>query len=152
MIFDVIDTLTGKLADTYQIAKTEDWANNLLASDIDGFALHEDGTLLLIDDCNNIAYPSRDRFNLVFENTSTAEFITHERMENEAIAIEVEAARKAGGYKPFDLNTYLDGLKKREATESITGAAVTQPAGCGWVDTPSGRAWLDAGGVMHHPV
>ena len=67
MKFNVIDTKTGDNPDVFRIAKTEEWAKGLLAFDIDGFALHEDGTLLLIDDCNNIAYCPTGRFRIDIE-------------------------------------------------------------------------------------
>lgn len=60
--FEVIDNQTGQHPDVEKIALTEEWAKRLIYCDIDGFAIMEDGTLILIDDCNNIAYPPSDRF------------------------------------------------------------------------------------------
>jgi len=48
-----------------------------------------------------------------------------ERQENEAIANGVEAARKQGAYRNFDLNAYRDALEKRQSSETVTSAAVT---------------------------
>lgn len=66
--FDVIDTKTGTYPDCEKIALTEEWAKHLIYCDIDCFAINEDGNLLLIDDCNNIAYAPADRFKVVFNH------------------------------------------------------------------------------------
>ena len=66
--FRVIDTKTGKEADTYEIALHEDWAKHLIYCDIDGWALGDDGALMLIDDCGRFAYADRERFKVVWED------------------------------------------------------------------------------------
>lgn len=65
--FFVIDKKTGEVADVCKIALKEKWAKHLLYCDIDSFAIKEDGTLILIDDCNNIAYCPYDRFEIKAE-------------------------------------------------------------------------------------
>jgi hypothetical protein len=64
--FKVIDKLTGKEADIKAIAETEEWAmllwNYSMHIDMDGFAIKEDGTLLLMDECGNFVYCPKDRF------------------------------------------------------------------------------------------
>ena len=65
--FAVIDKKTGKVADVCNIALKEEWAKHLIYCDIDSFAIKEDGTLILIDDCNNIAYCPYDRFKIKAE-------------------------------------------------------------------------------------
>lgn len=66
--FRVIDTKTGKEADTYEIALHEDWAEHLIYCDIDGWAIGEDGSLVLLDDCLNAAYPpDKERFKVVWD-------------------------------------------------------------------------------------
>ena len=67
MTFKVIDKKTGKEADTYKIALKEDWAKHLIYCDMEGFAIEEDGTLVLMDECGNVAYCPDDRFEIVFE-------------------------------------------------------------------------------------
>lgn len=67
MTFNVIDKNTGVYPDVEEIAQTEEWAKNLIYCDIDSFAISEDGALLLMDDCGNIAYCPHDRFDVVFE-------------------------------------------------------------------------------------
>ena len=67
MTYKVIDKKTGKEADTYQIALKEDWAKHLIYCDIEGFAIEEDGSLVLLDECGNVAYCPADRFEIVFE-------------------------------------------------------------------------------------
>ena len=60
--FKVSDKLTGKEADIKAIAETEEWAMLLMHIDMDGFAIKEDGTLLLMDECGNFVYCPKDRF------------------------------------------------------------------------------------------
>lgn len=67
MIFKVIDKKTGKEADTYKIALKEEWAKSLIYCDIEGFAITEDGELILADECGKFAYCSDDRFEIVFK-------------------------------------------------------------------------------------
>ena len=65
--FIVIDNKTGKEADTYDIALHEDWAKHLCYCDMDGWAIEEDGTLLLVDECGQFAYADRERFKVKWE-------------------------------------------------------------------------------------
>jgi hypothetical protein len=65
--FIVIDNKTGKEADTYNIALHEDWAKNLCYCDMEGWAIEEDGTLLLVDECGRFAYADRERFKVKWE-------------------------------------------------------------------------------------
>ena len=69
MKFKVIDKKTGKEADTYQIALKEDWAKDLMYCDMEGFAVEEDGTLLLVDECGKFEYCPQDRFEIVWGET-----------------------------------------------------------------------------------
>lgn len=65
--FTVIDTKTGKEADEYEIALHEDWAKHLCYCDMEGWAIENDGTLLLVDECGQFAYADRERFKVVFD-------------------------------------------------------------------------------------
>ena len=65
--FTVIDTKTGKEADEYEIALHEDWAKHLCYCDMEGWALENDGTLLLVDECGRFAYADRERFKVVWD-------------------------------------------------------------------------------------
>lgn len=60
--FSVIDNQIGKPADTEQIALTENWASHLIYCDMEGFAITEDGALVLLDECGNYAWCPPDRF------------------------------------------------------------------------------------------
>ena len=60
--FTVIDTKTGEEADTFNIALHEDWAKQFCYCDIDGWAIEDDGSLLLVDECGRFAYADRERF------------------------------------------------------------------------------------------
>ena len=65
--FSVIDTKTGKEADEYEIALHEDWAKHLCYCDMEGWAIENDGTLLLVDECGRFAYADRERFKVVWD-------------------------------------------------------------------------------------
>ena len=66
--FTVIDTKTGKEADEYNIALHEDWAKHLCYCDMEGWAIENDGTLLLVDECGRFAYADRERFKVVWDD------------------------------------------------------------------------------------
>ncbi|MBO7425115.1 MAG: hypothetical protein J6U23_05505 [Clostridiales bacterium] len=68
MKFRVIDKLTGKEADPYEIALNEEWAKDLCYCDMDGFAILEDGTLLLVDECGKFEYCDPDRFEIIIDD------------------------------------------------------------------------------------
>src|SRR5690606_14324964 len=63
--FTVIDKATGKYPDLKQVALKEEWAQNLIYTDMEGFCVDEDGNLLLMDECGNIAYCPPGRFRIV---------------------------------------------------------------------------------------
>lgn len=65
--FRVYDTTTGKVADPYEIALHEDWAKGLMYCDMEGFALQEDGRLILMDECGKFEYCPEGRFNVVWD-------------------------------------------------------------------------------------
>ncbi len=65
MKFKVIDMLTGKEANADTIALDEWWTIDLIYSDIDGFAVMEDGSLILADECGRFAYCPVGRFEAV---------------------------------------------------------------------------------------
>jgi len=62
--FKVVDLQTGRQADTEEIVK-EDWARNLVYTDIAGFAILEDGSLVLLDECGNFVHCPQGRFRIV---------------------------------------------------------------------------------------
>jgi hypothetical protein len=65
--FTVIDNKTGKEADTYDIALHEEWAKHLCYCDMEGWAMEDDGTLLLVDECGRFAYADRERFKVKWD-------------------------------------------------------------------------------------
>ena len=67
MTFTVIDKQTNEYPNVEEIALHEEWAKGLTYCDIEGFALGEDGTLMLLDDCGNFAYCPSDRFEIRFK-------------------------------------------------------------------------------------
>ena len=67
--FSVIDNKTGGYPDLYKIALKEDWAKGLMYCDMEGFAINEDGQLILSDECGKFVYCPSDRFTIVFEDS-----------------------------------------------------------------------------------
>lgn len=65
--FSVIDKKTGAYPDLEKIAIEEDWAQGLIYCDMEGFALMEDGELVLMDECGRFKYCPPDRFEVVLE-------------------------------------------------------------------------------------
>ena len=63
--FDVVDTKTGEYPDLERIALKEDWAKHLMYCDMEGFAIEEDGTLLLLDECGRQACCPAGRFKII---------------------------------------------------------------------------------------
>ena len=62
--FDVVDTTTGKYLDWERIAREEAWAKGLVYCDMDGIAIREDGSLILLDECGNCVSCPSDRFEI----------------------------------------------------------------------------------------
>ena len=62
--FDAVDTKTGEYPDLEKIALKEDWAKHLMYCDMEGFAIEEDGTLLLLDECGRQACCPVGRFEI----------------------------------------------------------------------------------------
>jgi len=67
MKFKVIDNRTREKADPQEIALHEDWAKSLMYCDMDGFAINEDGTLILLDECGRFEYCPAGRFTVEVE-------------------------------------------------------------------------------------
>jgi hypothetical protein len=65
--FTVIDNKTGKYPDCEKIVLNEEWAKHLIYCDIDTFAITEDGSLILLDDCGNCAFCPVGRVNVIFD-------------------------------------------------------------------------------------
>ena len=70
MIFEIIDVMTGESPLVEEIALNEKWAKGLVYCDVSGWAITDDGCLLLMDDCNNIAFPPAGRFKIVWQDRS----------------------------------------------------------------------------------
>ena len=67
MKFSVIDKKTGQVPDLVGIALKESWAMNLIHCDMEGFAINEEGDLILMDECGNIVHCPGDRFEVIPE-------------------------------------------------------------------------------------
>lgn len=64
MPFDVY-YLDGRLVDDFEELCEQEWASDLIYCDIDGFAIMEDGTLMLLDECGNYAYCPKGMFKII---------------------------------------------------------------------------------------
>ena len=69
--FDVIDIKTGEYPDLEKIALTEEWAQGLVYCDMDGFAVREDGSLILLDECGNCVSCPPGRFDIRLQDGGT---------------------------------------------------------------------------------
>lgn len=67
MRFTVIDNKTGKEADVEKIALEEKWANSLIYCDMEGFAITENGYLVLLDECGHYEFCDSKRFKVILE-------------------------------------------------------------------------------------
>lgn len=67
MEFEVIDLKTNKKANMSEIALNEDWAKGLMYCDMESFAMQEDGTLILMDECGKWEYCPDDRFKIIWK-------------------------------------------------------------------------------------
>ena len=84
MTFSVIDTATGEYPDLWEIALKEEWAKSLCYCDMEGFAIEEDGTLILLDECGRHEYCPEGRFEIVPYQVTNADRIRS--MSNEELA------------------------------------------------------------------
>lgn len=66
MTFKIIDRKTGK-EPTQRVIDNIARKSNLMVFDIDQFAICEDGQIILLDDCGNIAYCDMERFKVEME-------------------------------------------------------------------------------------
>lgn len=73
MTFTVIDKLTGKKPDLEKIALTEEWAKGLVYCDMEGFAVEQDGTLILLDECGAYDVCPEGRFEVCYTDDAEAE-------------------------------------------------------------------------------
>lgn len=65
--FAVIDKQTKREADEYTIARKEAWTNDLCYSAMNGFAITQAGSLILLDECGKYTYCPCDRFEVIAE-------------------------------------------------------------------------------------
>lgn len=68
MTFEVIDNKTGKEADLEDIAFNEEWARSLMHCDMQGFAITDEGDLIMLDECGNYEFCPQGRFTVVQES------------------------------------------------------------------------------------
>ena len=66
MTFHVIDNNTGKEVDEETLRELTD-KHNLDYIDLEGFAITEDGRIILCDECGKFGYMDSDRFKIVID-------------------------------------------------------------------------------------
>jgi hypothetical protein len=65
--FYVFDKKTKRKAVPEIIVANEPWAKGISQFDIEGFAMLEDGNLILADECGNFVYCPQDRFTVIWD-------------------------------------------------------------------------------------
>ena len=83
--FKVIDNNTGKEADIGKIALKEDWAKGLMYCDMQGFAILDDGNLVLLDECGKFEYCPSERFSIQFEDSVVLSKEEYKRITTELV-------------------------------------------------------------------
>jgi hypothetical protein len=111
--FTVIDTTTNQYPDLWKIATTEEWAKHLMYCDMEGFAISEDGELLLLDECGGVAYCPADRFKVVY----TADVAPRAEVAREIFEEIEDVINGIGYFDELDLkalkNKYAGGRNER---------------------------------------
>lgn len=69
-MFKVIDLETNREANPATIALTETWAKSLIYCDMEGFAIGEDDTLYLMDECGKVVCCPLGRFRVQITTAS----------------------------------------------------------------------------------
>lgn len=65
--FKVIDNKTGGEPDLGGIALNEEWSHRLIYCDMQGFAITDEGGLIMLDECGNYEFCPQGRFTVVME-------------------------------------------------------------------------------------
>ena len=65
LTFEVKDKKTGDYANMEKIARRENWAQGLMYCDMEGFAITQDGSLILLDECGRYEFCPSDRFEVM---------------------------------------------------------------------------------------
>ena len=117
--FKVIDNNTGKEADIGKIALKEDWAKGLMYCDMQGFAILDDGNLILLDECGKFEYCPSERFSIKFENSVVLSREEYERLKLE-LAIEKKRADESYTQKEVEeIIASKERIKSKETAEKI---------------------------------
>lgn len=67
-LFTVIDTETGEEPEIASLG----WDLGLCGCDMEGYAVTQDGILLICDECGSFSYLNQDRFKIVYRNADDA--------------------------------------------------------------------------------
>ena len=117
--FKVIDNNTGKEADIGKIALKEDWAKGLMYCDMQGFAILDDGNLILLDECGKFEYCPSERFSIMFEDSVVLSREEYERLKLE-LAIEKKRADESYTQKEVEeIIASKERIKSKEIAEEF---------------------------------
>jgi hypothetical protein len=95
-LFTVIDIQTGKEPDMWEIAKKEEWARGLMFCDMEGFAIQDDGTLILTDECGHYVYCPPGRFTVVWPLDAAVKAMIEAEKKNLEVVTRSAASWDAG--------------------------------------------------------
>ena len=97
MDFTVIDPKTGGYPDLENIVLHEEWAKGLVYCDMEGFAIQEDGSLVLMDQCGGFRYCPDGCFEVVLDEPN--EPLTLEQLrEMDEVPIYVVTEKRGKGW------------------------------------------------------
>jgi hypothetical protein len=100
-LFRIIDKQTGLDPDLAKIARKEPWAQGLSYCDMEGFAIAEDGSLWLLDECGNHVSCPPERFELRWEDVEDDPFSTPVRIpSDQGTPISFRRRVDKGGLRP----------------------------------------------------
>lgn len=112
MRFKVIDNNTGKEADICEIALNEDWAKDLIYCDMQGFAILDDGNLVLLDECGKYVYCPNGRFSVIPENAVVLKREEWKRIKSSLYYSEEECERRNQKIRKETAEKYHKAMRK----------------------------------------
>ena len=122
--FTVIDTVTNEYPDLWEIATAEEWARHLIYCDMEGFAIAEDGGLLLLDECGGVAYCPTDRFKVVYTTDVMPESEVDEPIYTDELIYKLECLLCHATGNRLSKHTYDLRTMESAVTDYVEGAVM----------------------------
>lgn len=120
--FTVMDKEKGKEADTSAIAAKEEWAKGLCYCDMEGFAVTEDGRLVLLDECGRYEFCPGDRFEVVSSGNERQIIERIEQAEDVPVKREIRFSLDEKAFHPSRAHKQDAGLDLRARHSGIVPA------------------------------